>query len=619
MVRSDMASNDDTDYRLSIRSAPLPDELLGSWLARLALLNAIESAFNFFVRFNCFLNPRSLHLYDMGDLNGSANHLERVAKMLGMSEADIRALSTYPYAECFRERPSESAFAYKRPTVRRQKFLRVCPVCLREDERRFGCSYFHRYHQLPVSYVCDKHGVDLHSVCPLCGRPVGTSQDFRVPTIRCDCGHDHTSVTHQRDTNDPWWRLAKFEAAAMIAPPGSLSGPNVAIAIKELKTLHSMSMRDALVQTFGEQGLALLQNPLANASEMVTPAKRLPGISQMAPPLVCALFVSFSLDFVAATRAGVNASPIIEAPRAIRDPSGWRAPRPRSVDEAKAQVLTALADGSVTRFGGARARLTYAYWLLCMEDPSWLSNALPEPKRPSRPLNIVPRISDDRATLIEGPAASVMRYQEARVRAFYRDYRWLASKMLTPPPPDHRSITPGQRPAPILHYSVMQARRTLLALVHAGVVRTRSQLRHKRRPLFWHFAIRDNQWICGRLLSRVDRGPIVVPTVSADRQLISDPTASGDLFLDALARARIRDADWLQNLSDRRKVADDTVAIQRLLDRLDKARQAQILTPGRNAGWSAKSVARILGVNIQNLYRLAGRSPEVRAMLARGP
>ena len=41
------------------------------------------------------------------------------------------------------------------------RWLRFCPLCLREDERRYGEPYWHRSHQVPGVHVCHRHQMML--------------------------------------------------------------------------------------------------------------------------------------------------------------------------------------------------------------------------------------------------------------------------------------------------------------------------------------------------------------------------------------------------------------------------------------------------------------------------
>lgn len=40
----------------------------------------------------------------------------------------------------------------------RQRYLRYCPLCVNEDREKYGCTYWHRGHQMPGICVCPKHG-----------------------------------------------------------------------------------------------------------------------------------------------------------------------------------------------------------------------------------------------------------------------------------------------------------------------------------------------------------------------------------------------------------------------------------------------------------------------------
>lgn len=40
----------------------------------------------------------------------------------------------------------------------KQRYLRYCPICVDEDREKYGCTYWHRVHQMPGIRVCPKHG-----------------------------------------------------------------------------------------------------------------------------------------------------------------------------------------------------------------------------------------------------------------------------------------------------------------------------------------------------------------------------------------------------------------------------------------------------------------------------
>lgn len=55
-------------------------------------------------------------------------------------------------------------YGFQDSSVPLPKWLRFCPVCLTEDQERFGEPYWHRTHQVPGVEVCPVHGVFLAQV-----------------------------------------------------------------------------------------------------------------------------------------------------------------------------------------------------------------------------------------------------------------------------------------------------------------------------------------------------------------------------------------------------------------------------------------------------------------------
>lgn len=69
--------------------------------------------------------------------------------------------------------------------------MRICPECIRVDQRRHGCGYWHRSHQLPGVTVCWRHGTHLLDSCPNCGGALSPREVLlSAPWSRCSCGYD---------------------------------------------------------------------------------------------------------------------------------------------------------------------------------------------------------------------------------------------------------------------------------------------------------------------------------------------------------------------------------------------------------------------------------------------
>jgi hypothetical protein len=58
--------------------------------------------------------------------------------------------------------------------VRMPEFLRFCPICVEEDRREYGRTYWHRLHQLPDILACPAHYCFLENSSVKLGRGIGS-------------------------------------------------------------------------------------------------------------------------------------------------------------------------------------------------------------------------------------------------------------------------------------------------------------------------------------------------------------------------------------------------------------------------------------------------------------
>lgn len=154
----------------------LPDELLYSWLSRVLVLNAM----NYWPTVNMarfFGNKQALPGIDL------PTHLVNLACNLG-SNMPCQSLQTmldtttmYPYYRPFlapdRERAVREMMYSGNGRALKAKLgivssglgalppLRSCSVCIAADIRRYGCTYWHRLHQLPGIILCPTHATPL--------------------------------------------------------------------------------------------------------------------------------------------------------------------------------------------------------------------------------------------------------------------------------------------------------------------------------------------------------------------------------------------------------------------------------------------------------------------------
>jgi len=208
-----------------------PDEIFGSWLARIALHNGpgawrtlVETA-GYYRKFAC-------------TCFGGAPHSEKfdtLLSILGTSyDVVVHRLTLLPYWLVFDSAPlTESALPgsssepklFKRSFLDRVGFVgpnksltpRWCPECLANDRRRHGEVYWHRSHQLPNVFVCHLHECMLRTNCKRCGAAVhlGKRRLVSLPNLRCDCGAELSGQGLYVNCSEAYTRLVRISCSAL--------------------------------------------------------------------------------------------------------------------------------------------------------------------------------------------------------------------------------------------------------------------------------------------------------------------------------------------------------------------------------------------------------------------
>lgn len=154
---------------LAIRPRPQPDELLSSWLVRLAHALGIK------VETLCadlFGRGHSVWCRDI-DSHPPETVVRTLARAAGIPEPVVRGLCLTDLKEDLGASNLNSAFApwitplgvYHRS--RRRHGLMYCPHCLREEP-----AYFRRSWRLALISLCTKHRCELLDACPECGEAI---------------------------------------------------------------------------------------------------------------------------------------------------------------------------------------------------------------------------------------------------------------------------------------------------------------------------------------------------------------------------------------------------------------------------------------------------------------
>ena len=160
----------ESDGLLPARTAPLPDELLSSWLVRLAMAHGMK-LHSFCVE----VFGRKAQIWNR-DIDKLADErvLRIVSQRTGVGYERVFQTTLAAYAGKIYETHNPKGNTvwtmpigvYHRKRLRHG--LQFCPYCLREDAE----PYYRRTWRLSWIVSCEKHGVLLHDRCPGCENPI---------------------------------------------------------------------------------------------------------------------------------------------------------------------------------------------------------------------------------------------------------------------------------------------------------------------------------------------------------------------------------------------------------------------------------------------------------------
>src|ERR1041384_2821464 len=151
------------------RVRPLPDELLSSWLMRLAMAHGLK------LHTFCSMAWPKKAIWNR-DLDKSAAELliNGLAARTGYAVATVRATTLSAYeGQLYEKHNSFGNTVWIMPVgiyhrTRRHFGLQFCAHCLAEDRT----PYWRRSWRLALTTVCHRHGAMLQDCCPKCGAPI---------------------------------------------------------------------------------------------------------------------------------------------------------------------------------------------------------------------------------------------------------------------------------------------------------------------------------------------------------------------------------------------------------------------------------------------------------------
>lgn len=180
-----------------IRVRPFLDELLTSWLVRLAAAYGLKT-YSFFTLM--FGQGFQIWTRDF-DRSAPVQFLDRLAKYTGVPVNQVLGSTLQSYRGIVAEHYNANGSSkwilpvgvYHR--TRRRYGLQYCPLCLATDR----VPYYRRRWRLAFHTVCDRHGTLMRDRCPACGSPIvfhrhgvlDVKENGVPPVRRCySCGFD---------------------------------------------------------------------------------------------------------------------------------------------------------------------------------------------------------------------------------------------------------------------------------------------------------------------------------------------------------------------------------------------------------------------------------------------
>lgn len=145
--------------RWRVAVEPEPDELLSSWLHRLALAHGLPPRV-----FGAALELSGGAWSGRLDLAPPAALLDRLARRTGLAAAAIAALSFRDFGATALLLPMRTKISPRRSERWRATWLQACPCCLAEDQNPHFC----RVWRLATTIFCLRHARRLIDRCPAC-------------------------------------------------------------------------------------------------------------------------------------------------------------------------------------------------------------------------------------------------------------------------------------------------------------------------------------------------------------------------------------------------------------------------------------------------------------------
>lgn len=438
--------------------SPHPDELLGSWLARIVANNAYSS---FKACFAPIFPGEHFNSGQLINIFAASSRVDALLRSLGWEADDaLVKLTTYPYWARFEASsvPSDAGRQVQSLALRyavgsgptkalltrvhgKHSTLRICPQCMGADRKSVGGPYFHRVHQLPLVSRCIVHRCGLLAACPSCSRSFGGQLYPEALRTKCQCSLALDDVqTVEVGNDEPWLRLAAVSAEVLAGRSVHPLHHWIDVLPRRIKDERPRGhgrVLPLLRAYYGREWLSWIATDWKSATPVASESEPLTFDSAaLRGPHICAIIAAsgFTLNDLEGKTANpsVRRNATTTPPGANQvTPKRERLSTPVDVADARRQALsvTERSDETSAMRELSRKHPTL-YWYLAVLDTDWLTKTLGSA---SAAPPTIPTVEEDRATiarLLRANRTSVAAKRlnistPAVFRARVRDSQWL--------------------------------------------------------------------------------------------------------------------------------------------------------------------------------------------------
>jgi hypothetical protein len=399
-------------YQLS----PYPDEILGSWLARIALHNGPGAWVPLLEAIGYGRGIINLAMFNMVNYD---HRIESLLNVLGTTyEKAIMEVTTYPYWLAFDA--ADAAFGVlpgtknmprlaskkrcvvaslaavnKTSSAAETRRIRYCPRCIDQDHSTWGEPYWHRVHQLPTVFFCHEHHCALSTSCPQCDRSVvlvGRTL-AEPPPLQCICGYDLRKANMIGEAPPVYRKLARLSASALNHQKTRWDQALVRNYLRAELASSCTSGRSTYTRTISEA--FCVERATDQMLYVRVPGQR-PGehpwrlrnrICGGSAPECCALMTALGIEFSSAARGFIALKSVPH-----RDLKQSVVPlETLTVESARREIEERMIRHPDTN----PSNHVGPYWFLRINDDGWLRQRFPNSKQSS-----MPSVLDDRRELL---------------------------------------------------------------------------------------------------------------------------------------------------------------------------------------------------------------------------